>query len=176
MFHHREIPDIRIRDMELHLEFKRLTKYVLEIDQSEALDFDRYNQMVDLVLAQFLNISERRVLASAETEDVCHIVADAVGAAFECFCPDSQAHIDWFAGFGMLVGESGLQHADGLPVLANGVHVGVLARMTEAAQPQFRSLCSLAVQQGYRMRVSSPRNISLKQSVGMMNHGFPLSS
>jgi len=156
MFHHREIPDIRIRDMELHLEFERLSTYVLDFDQSEALDFHYYDQMVDLVLTQFLNISELQFPTSAETEDVCHIVAEAVGAALECFCPDTQAHIDWFAGFGMLVGASGLRHSDGLPVLANGVHVGVLARMTEAAEPQFRSLCSLAAQQGYRKRVTDP--------------------
>lgn len=161
MFQCREIPDIRIRDMELHLEFERLTLYVLDFDESEALDYHHYDQAVDLVLTQFLSISERKFPTSTETEDVCHIVAETVGAELECFCPEAQAHIALFAGFGMLVGASGLQHSAEIPVLADGVHVGVLARMTEAAQPQFRSLCSLAAQQGYRKRVTEPDPIDL---------------
>lgn len=163
-FNHREVPDIRDHDMQLDIELQRQQTFSANLSSEERRLYEQYDWMAYCSLNHFLMLSKREFPTTSSTEAIGHVVATVTGTTSNDFDPVSEYHVNWFAGFGMVVATSAFPPDESQLPTIRGLHIGVMVRVLEIAEAPYRRLCALSLQQGYREQALRRSGWSLTES------------
>lgn len=159
LFNHREVPDIRDRDMQLDTELQRQQMFSANLCSEERRLYEQYDWMAYCSLNHFLMLSKREFPSMTNTEGIGQVVAMVVGKTWSDLDPTVKCHINWCAGIGMVVATSSLPPDESQPPTIRGLHIGAIARLLDVADIPYRKLCALSIQQGYRTHIRGiPKN------------------
>lgn len=164
LFNHRVVPDIRIQDMHLETEFQLQQTLYANPNCEEREAYEQYEWMAYCSLNQFVTLSKREFPPTTNTEAISQVVAMVAGPPWSDFDPVTEYHVNWFAGFGMIIATSAMPPDESQLPTIRGLHIGVMVRVLEIAEPPYRRFCALALQQGYREQALRRSEWSLTQS------------
>ena len=152
LFDYREVPNIRDHDMHLDTEFQRQQKFLTNPNSEECRKYEQYDWMAYCSLNNFLHLSKREFPSKTSTEAIGQVVATVAGTNWSHFDPVTKCYVNWFVGFGMVIGTSAYPSDESQLPTIRGIHIGAIARLLDLVDVSYRKLCALSIQQGYRTR------------------------
>jgi hypothetical protein len=156
LFRHREVPDIRLQDLDLSTEFDRLERFVKVFEPQSRPVLDRYEQVVGMLVRATLENPKSQVFDGELIRDVIDTVLSVMGLRRRQLDNGAIVELELMTEYGFrLASRVPAGTGTGAPVTTHGVYLGALARLSNLAGREHQQPIALALQESFRVGISS---------------------
>lgn len=156
LFRHREIPDIRLHDMDLSREIHRLERFAREFDPTTRATYEDYLETIQGIAEEIRTDQSDMPFDLALSNNVSATALSVKGLRRRELSPHALYELEKMTEFGLRCGRRFKNDCTVAPVTAHGTHIGALAYLSNLADLESQELCGLALQEGFRVAVSQP--------------------
>jgi hypothetical protein len=139
LFRHREIPDIRLQDLDLSNEFDRLERFVKVFEPRSRAVLERYEHVAGMLVRATLENSQSPVFDGELVRDVVDTVLSVKGLRRRQLDDGVIVELELMTEYGFRLAHrvpAGM--GTGAPVTTHGVYIGALARFSNLACVNFK--------------------------------------
>ena len=157
LFRHREIPDIRLQDLDLSNEFDRLERFVKDFEPQSRPVLERYEHAAGMLVRGTLENPQSPAFDGELVRDVVDTVLSVKGLRRRQLENGAIVELELMTEYGLrLANRVPVGLGTRAPVTTHGVYLGALARLSNLAGLNHQVLCALGLQEGFRTVISKP--------------------
>ena len=155
LFRHREIPDIRLQDLDLSNEFDRLERFVKVFEPQSRPVLERYEHVAGMLVRATLENPQSLAFDGELVRYVVDTVLSVKGLRRRQLDNEVIVELELMTEYGLRLANrvpAGL--GTRAPVAVPAVYIGALARLSNVADAGNQVLCALGLQEGFRVGLS----------------------
>jgi hypothetical protein len=156
LFRHREIPDIRLQDLDLSNEFDRLERFIKVFEPQSRPVLDRYEHVIEMLVRGTLENPTAATLDGEMIRDVVDTVLSVKGLRRRQLDNVAIMELELMTEYGFrLANRVPAGIGTRAPVAVPAVYIGALARLSNLADRDNWLLCAMGLQEGFRVAITS---------------------
>jgi len=156
LFRHREIPDIRLQDLDLSNEFDRLKRFVKDFEPQSRPVLERYEHAAGMLVRATLENPQSLAVNGEQVRDVVDTVLSVKGLRRRQLDNGAIVELELMTEYGFrLAHRVPAGTGTRAPVTTHGVYLGALARLSNLAGREHQQPIALALQESFRVGISS---------------------
>ena len=155
LFRHREIPDIRLQDLDLSNEFDRLERFVKVFEPQSRPVLERYEHVAGMLVRATLENPQSPAFDSELVRDVIDTVLSVKGLRRRQLNNGAIVELVLMTEYGFrLANRVPAGMGTRAPVSVPSVYLGALAKLSNLARRENQPLTSLCLQESFRGALS----------------------
>jgi hypothetical protein len=156
LFRHREIPDIRLQDLDLSKEFDRLERFVKVFEPQSRPVLERYEHVAGMLVRATLENPQSLAFGGELVRDVVDTILSVKGLRRRQLDNGAIVELELMTEYGFrLANRVPAGMGTRAPVAVPAVYIGALARLSNLADRDNRPLCAMGLQEGLRVAITS---------------------